>query len=920
MQKRTLLYWGLAFAVALPSAYAMEIQVTINKEHKESKEFIKQLVAQSRLKRVSSQDSIQFPEKPKNDEQIIDTIFKDKKNRKDFSNRIFGAELAVVRTEKKQEQAKKLAAQKKAAIKAVQKQKEQKKRDANDPETALLEVCENLFAKKEYPQSSQGYWRLLQTSKNKSIQKEAQDALQKLHEEKEDRDAAYYLAVLHKHDPRKMINLFLQAENRRNILREKREAASLEQQADAINTINEESETESLVTATSEAMMIATDLLMNFNKTNYPEAYHALATYFCDQAQVFPAAQISALKAAAHYAEKALTSKEIPNGCYDYATITNYLGVALFDHAKVINSEQGITNSFLSNLNEAEKFLKIASNYNNNDALLNLAVLEEYCLLHLHQSTRFDIVLANYIAALEQGNDEAQKRIEILLIEGIDGIPLSITQRDTLFEALKKKNPDSKLFDKKNFTNLTPYATAGGKSNAPGSKQFYEALYWYDNKDFDRASEFLSEAHKCQNRAANAFGMNLFFHSDDSNAALAAIKSFWEQPYQLEYIPKTILYAAAQDALKHMVAANDISAIYTSIQGNFTGKINDDASSIDHICYLLEKGETYFTENPKSEFRMKITENEFIKNLLVISRKNKSPLALYEALSIAVARLGKTNLETETNELKKLICTIAKELNADQKKIKPLFSQSVGTRNNVVNQIDRFLTTNPEKHNFSTLIALRKVLKEGPQSEEKLFAHQPKAIIEVASSILSDPQLQASTKDVSEKDLRFTFLQETANISNALQAKNKPLLIQALRSIISQFRSCNAIDQYVEFTKNTNIFKPVERFIKNNPATKISDELFVLNLKLILIAHNSLSEKNYDLESNLQNFCAQYPIYGTAIVGREFGLNEFFAQDKAKALKYLQQAQTEAKARNAKQEVFNYINICEATINESSSQ
>lgn len=128
---------------------------------------------------------------------------------------------------RQEEAATQKAAKDKAAQQALQKLKAQQRQNEQDPEKVLLEACKGHIHKKEYAQASQGYWQILQTSKNAAHCKESQQGLEKLYSEKKDRDSAYYMAIANKNDPAKLIEYFIEAEDRRDTSKERTAAEPL---------------------------------------------------------------------------------------------------------------------------------------------------------------------------------------------------------------------------------------------------------------------------------------------------------------------------------------------------------------------------------------------------------------------------------------------------------------------------------------------------------------------------------------------------------------------------------------------------------------------------------------------------------------------------------------------------------------------
>lgn len=833
-------------------------------------------------------------------ERRIDQYFSLPENRKRLVEKMLGSELEQVRIEKKAaaktEAEKKKKEKEKAVAEKLAKEKDaqkQKKLDDNDPDIIILETCTKLFQKKHYTECAQNCWTLIKSSNRKNIQKQAKNMLTILHEQKKDRDAAYYLAALEKDNPKKMIDLFLAAENRRDVLKEQKEFESTAAQAQLIGSMNEQPNAAEIVTATSDAMSHAVYELIHLNKEKYPNAFHALAAYYSHQATVFPNMQATLLQRSAHYAEQAL-SELTPKGCYEYPQILNNLGLAIIASATSNFNNKKISNVELQEkFNEALPHFKHASMKGYNFGTFNMAKIQERLFADIKQQNKLAEALASYQQALEEDAPEAQRHIEILLLEGIENIPLNIVQRQTLFNTLKAVGKTSELLAKKDFKNSS-YYPAAQLQNKPGDLQFFEGLYWYDHGDHAKARELMIPIQE-KHTAASCFLIDMDIHDANPDASLRAIKLFLDNKIKLEFPENVILSQSAQEALTRLIANNNLQAVYMSIDGCLSEKITPSTDPIKAVSKLLDKGEEILGTNQHTQMRMKFLEKSFLENLVNFAKRHQSPVILYKTITLALNRFDKPLLASESYELKRTILTLTLILNHNLQSTNKSFVPAPESAHALSQCIDQHMHGKEDQHYFQTLRSLQLILNGKPQLHQTIDPIQ-------------------SADDALVYFLKKEAAKESLYITIALKSRQNKQAIDSLRAIIKLFRVKDSVGLYSNLASKQNTFDEVKNYLLQTTFSNPGEIFYKLNYHMLLIADNALTDKNYDLEKHLNAFCAEYPIMGTTMVAQELAANILFPKDIAKAHRYLARAKAETLLSGNKVEECYYIKEVEDTL------
>lgn len=883
-----------------------------------------QLFAEEDKKLIIPEKNIeQVPEERKEDtsERRIDAYLKVSSNRTKHTKRVFGRSIAISKEEKeaKEEAREKEAAEKtrkeriakeRTAQKALAKEKAAKSAAKKEKDTIpfdeiLLQSAAEQMKKREFSESAHTYWQVLETSKNAAIKKKAREQIQALHDSKKSNEATYYTVLLHQDNPEKMIDLFLQAENQRDIKKEQKNITPSRKES----ALSKTKDTQENVFLFSPAMMKAQKEIHALAQKGNLRALHALTIYHYHQAAVNPLNQISALRSSAACAKQLHDAKKSFSDGYAYSVVLNDLGVALFERAKQkleLKKNSSITQiSGMQDINEAECLLQNSSDLGQISSTCNLAILHEFRFKNLHEVNKLDDAITSYVSALEKGSSQAASHIESLLIEGIDNYPLNLAQRSTLQRVLKEHNPESALFTKNVFKE-SPYYTAAQKIKVNGSMEFYEGLFLFDRKDAQQAVQLIGAAGHENYSPANSFLANMALFealmSGNVKNTLQELEEDWALIPSLPFPSGPLLLSSTRYALTTLIDQGEVDAMYTDMCGHMGYFLPYDQNSIKRVCDLLNKSETILAQNVTHSAQSKLYDTNFISNLLNFSRQAQSPAPLHAAANHALARLQRSTTDAQTLGALKLLSAITESLDVDLRKQNRSYVPCPQSSANLIAKIEQILNSHPEKEYFTSLKALRSVLQGIPQASEKktdTLVFRPQNMRELSASLTELYKLQ------------------TKRAGQGMMVGNDTEIVTSLRSLIAQFRLHKMREKYQALRSQVDIMTNLAAYTAAKDKFKDgTDLLSVMGINLVLIADKSLIEPNYPLEKALERFCSVFPM-GSAILAREFILNELFAPNKAIAQAYLKRAQEECVKAGEKLEEKPFLAKIEKEINES---
>ncbi len=812
--------------------------------------------------------------------------------------------VAEMKTVKEKAAAEK-ASKEKTARKALQKQEEQKKRDAQDPEKMLIEACKTHITKKEYAQASQGYWQLLQTSKDKTRRDQSKQELQKLYAEKKDSDAAYYMAILNHNIPTKMVAYFIEAENHRDIEKEKKESKPVALQAK--KTLQMQPPDSAIVISNSVAMSDAVEYLLKLvdlqkiGNVKVPQVFHALATHFYNQAQIFPDLKMDFLQQAKVFADKAQeTEIPAPAGCVTYARVANNLGMALFEEAvalsKMSSRDRTQATQLHAHTTQAAELFKTAISKSSVEGTYNLGQLQEYRFNFLEKFGNLDAALLNYQQALSEGHTPAQERIESLLIEGTQGTPLNGAQRKTLFAALKEYAPKSSLLEKREY-NKSAYYQAAQRELVPGNSEYFEGLYWLDQGETECAMKLLKIARDDKkNKAASITMFDIGFHDSNDAIKLKNIKEYFGIKNSIPFHARMILSESLYSAYKEMIGEGNGAAPYLCIEALLMGNIEHIKAEVAaEICQLLDEGEKLQAIAPIRVPFSRLITPRFIADVIKLSHSDNTPVVLQKIATIAQNRLQKKCAESEALNLKHLIENMSEA-------ITDLEKQSQNTIPEVVETITSTVTCEEPSQTFLGDIPSKpKDASRAPALLQRV--DQPRSHAKSSSTVSKDLVAEKAHDDFRKSNASKTLARISKEMEQSINSKNVPEAINGFRTYLHILRKNFKHEDCASWVGKQ--IKNVLKFLyalpnltecENLPSEKQRE------FKLLLIAHTSFTQSNYNCEAALKAFCAEHPIYGPALVARELASGSLFAQDKVKANSFIKQALDQAVQAGQKSE------------------
>lgn len=893
------------------------------------------------------------------DENNVDTYFSSQENHKTFSGRVFGNDIARVHEEQlAKERADKLVKEKEAAEKRAQElaAKQAKEKEAAERAKAqqieknriaqktastakktklkakkaknnfsideeLLGIIDVQIKNRQFNEAAQTCWTTVLKSDNEKIIDDAFKKLESLHNSKKSIDATYYLVPLVKGSEKK-IELFLQAENQRNLKEEQEKAKSLRAQIASIQKINAIYDA-NFITETP-AMIEAQAEMLKFAKEGNKQALHALILHNMNQAKVFPEIKIAALRSIGACCKQLYDTKQPFPDNYNYATVLNDLGAALYESAlQTIDSNKlhvplnsTLMDAIKSDIQEAESLLNSSQELGNLESIGNLAKIMEVRFKQFQEMT-LDETMALYAEALKNKSSNIVTNVESLLVEGINNFPLPLFQREKCMQALKEYNPDSALFLANNF-NESIYNTAAQKNKSKENLAFYQGLYWLDKGDDKQSASFMQEALKKNHSPASLFNNYIALRekitTGKTQDALKKIKDYWKLILKSEFPYGLLLQSFTANSLKQLVDnniaknngnADMIDILDTYFQGINSGCFSKHPSAINAVCGLLDQAEQDLTKNSNDlSEKNKSFDDIFISNLLIFSKLFQSTKPLYAAAGYAIAQLKQSSNKEQRTCAIKLLIEITKVLNDNL--LHPDYVAIPESKAKIIEKVNQLIESGQEKEHLSSLQSLQSVLQGKPQKFET--------------------KQDGTMQEISEKFTRF-YQDQTAHAGANILMKNDNEILTALRSLIEQFRKANMQKKYQLLRNKANIMTSLAEYTINKTKEYVTDSkpnvtsndklLSIMGLYLILMADEALITENFSLEEPFEKFCSTFPTLGPAMIAHELVTNSLFAPNKAKAREYLNLARAGAKSIVKNPQEIMLITMVEKRLNET---
>ena len=780
------------------------------------------------------------------------------------------------------------------------KKKEAEKKD--DITQTLIEFYKDEYQKKEYAKSAQSCWRVMVNSpENSSAYTHAYNHLQQLAKINHNPDAYYFLSVLPKIIPQRRSIFFLYAEDLRDTDEEHKNGTCLEQKIE-----NPESQSIITVTGTSEAMCLATQALHRLDTKKYGFALHALATHYCNNSLALPSLHIRELSKAKELSEEALNvyGEDNSDYCYSYSAILNFLGVALFGNAMdAMHSNNRSALSLMptaSTISEAARYLKMAVARGHLYSAIDLGAIQEFqFLVNENDMSKLTEAISTYTAALNKGCIKAGEQMEKLLLRGLHGIPLNLTQRTTLLENLKEQTHYAPQILNATSYEQSPYYHTAQETPVPGAHEFYKALYHWDRGERAPALELFKQAYRKDHGGAECVLMNIELTTNlihkDTFVRLEKVQEFLrDQLPKMAHPSKIIIGTDCSEALEHMQNDDDaINALYTKINVLVLNQLPD-TNPIKTIKELFDRTEHLLMDKPNHPFRKILTCRSFLQNLVVFAKTNHDPSVLIHMAKHAIFRIERHSSAMETVQCLLALRLVAQLLNDDLKMGDfNTFTRSTESKTMLIKEIDRILSQE-KAHDFThstTLTALRYILHGEPQDEDAIFSNTPlKQLGGYPSSFRmggSEDMLKKIFSKHTELGLIATITGNTLHVADCMV------------HLIHKFRINNAASLYENLTHNHKMYTIFQETLKTQKKHPHSVQL-LMQQKLIWIAHCALIEgiispedwnKNRDrFEPYLQEIAELHPVLGNAMIARCFSENILFSPNKEEAVRHIKLA------------------------------
>lgn len=472
---------------------------------------------------------------------------------------------------------------------------------------ALLAESKKLYSAGRYDESAQKAWAVIKTATpNGDEHKRAMERMELLSKKHYSSPHSLYMqCLLHAQSPAIAINFFIQAQSTRkdNIIKAPEKTSPMTFTSLLVSSLE-------IVHHENDEAKQAFDLIKSWAEQKNQHALQALAVYFHRNATEMPEMQLLCLRSAAHYLNQLnLQSSEGPlAGCNVQQIYFDYyqqLYVFARKHNNYVIDGQIPLNRLLKAtvmVADAYARLKDLEKYGHSRAAgwANAALFT--FKNHLNQIQKIIDGTFDDLTICKTTEVEQIQLVTNLILEGQNGLPLSIKQRQKIINSIMHTQvPLMRCLREKKYEG-SPYEAIAIQENKPYSQEFYRMLFAIDCGDFREGLSIAKKLSKeFSDTKADMFIKNILLSTDlvlkTHAQKLVSIQNLLEE---IKNHNKTFslvpLFCDAIQLLEQMAAAHFIPAIELLLDMHWAD--DHDHQNIAMIIKYFDQIKTAALEQP----------------------------------------------------------------------------------------------------------------------------------------------------------------------------------------------------------------------------------------------------------------------------------------------------------------------------------
>lgn len=478
---------------------------------------------------------------------------------------------------------------------------------AKKSELALLAESKKLYKVNRYDESAQKAWAVIKTATpNSDEHKRAMERMELLSKQSCSSPHTLYMqCLLHAHNPAVAINFFMQAQNLRkdNIIKAPEKTSPMTFTSLLVSSLE-------IVHHENDEAKQAFDLIKSWAEQKNQHALQALAVYFHRNATEMPEMQLLCLRSAVQYlnqlnlqsSEGPLASCNVQQIYFDYyqqlyvfaRKHNNYVIDGQIPLNRLLKATVMVADAY-ARLKDLEKYGHSRAAEWANAALFTFKN-------HLNQIQKIIDGTFDDLTICKTTEVEQIQLVTNLILEGQNGLPLSIKQRQKIINSIMHTQvPLMRCLREKKYEG-SPYEAIAIQENKPYSQEFYRMLFAIDCGDFREGLSIAKKLSKeFSDTKADMFIKNILLSTDlvlkTHAQKLVSIQNLLEE---IKNHNKTFslvpLFCDAIQLLEQMAAAHFIPAIELLLDMHWAD--DHDHQNIAMIIKYFDQIKTAALEQP----------------------------------------------------------------------------------------------------------------------------------------------------------------------------------------------------------------------------------------------------------------------------------------------------------------------------------